>query len=214
MKREVLISLIGHLFLVGVGGVWTGFGQELTLPPVRVYTVNLMGMPGERNTRSQPAKSEVKAEVSAKKSNVKTERAPSNDQFAPKGGKRVGATKANEDSANKARSQRVSSGQNRGGEVRLDVPFPFPEYLKDILNMIDDAWEKPRIGTRYPRLKASVYFRIQKDGLITDLKFEAVSHMAQFDESVLKAVSDSSPLPPLPVEFTGPYLGVHFDFED
>jgi TonB family protein len=57
-----------------------------------------------------------------------------------------------------------------------------------------------------------VYFAIDRDGTIRDAKIETPSGDGTFDRAALRAVLESSPLPPLPFGYAGTYLGVHLTF--
>jgi protein TonB len=58
-----------------------------------------------------------------------------------------------------------------------------------------------------------VYFRILRNGNISDLELEEESGNNSLDLSSLRAIKDAAPFPPLPSDFPGQYLGVHFEFE-
>jgi len=60
--------------------------------------------------------------------------------------------------------------------------------------------------------EAVIIVKIMRDGEIRDIWFEKRSGSTYFDESVLKAVKKSNPLPPLPDGFLGPYYDVGFRF--
>ena len=99
--------------------------------------------------------------------------------------------------------------------MRLDgAPFPYPDYLQDLVKRIEQQWQKPPLpgGTRFS--KATVFFSILRDGTVEDYKVEVGSGVLSFDRSALDAVIKASPFPPLPPKFQGSRLGVHLDFED
>lgn len=95
-----------------------------------------------------------------------------------------------------------------------DANFEFTYYLIALRNKIGENWSAS--GSSAPAgqpVRAVVYFRIKRDGGVTDARVEQSSGIAFFDQSALRAVTISSPVPPLPLGFTGPTLGVHFAFE-
>ena len=57
-----------------------------------------------------------------------------------------------------------------------------------------------------------VYFRILRDGTITEARVETPSGNGTFDRAALSAVRSSSPLNPLPFAYSGTYLGVYLTF--
>ena len=58
-------------------------------------------------------------------------------------------------------------------------------------------------------LEARFHFRIQRDGTITELRLTASSSSSEFDEAATRAVSASSPLPPLPKGYSEDELGIN-----
>ncbi|MBI2952399.1 TonB family protein [bacterium] len=153
---------------------------------------------------------------------LKVETAPSTDPFAPKGAKRPARTprqKPGEEGSPKPEEkgpQGAGSGKGTpgggGGGLRIegDLLFPYPGYLDSLVTRIQDHWEEP---LAQGSLKATVFFRILRDGTITDFRVDAPSGSLPFDRSVLDAVIRANPLSPLPEGFRGENLGVYFDFE-
>ncbi len=93
--------------------------------------------------------------------------------------------------------------------------FPYLYYLRRIRESISRNWgwassgESDDIGNT---LKTVVYFKIQKDGTITQPVFKEKSGYAVFDTLALRAVSNSAPFPPLPSGYEDDSLGVYFEF--
>jgi len=95
-----------------------------------------------------------------------------------------------------------------------DANFEFTYYLIALRNKIGQNWTAPAGVTasgQPPR--AVVYFHIGRDGKVSDARVEESSGIAFFDQSALRAVLVSDPVPPLPLGYTNPTLGVHFAFE-
>ncbi len=102
-----------------------------------------------------------------------------------------------------------------GGEkVRLDVKeFPFSYYLALLQSRIQANWEPPySSGKQALTKKTVVYFRIQRNGRLTEIRIEQNSGDYLFDQAALRAVTLANPLPPLPFDFPEPSLGVQFEF--
>jgi protein TonB len=57
-----------------------------------------------------------------------------------------------------------------------------------------------------------VYFRIIRSGLVVGARVEESSGIPFYDQTALRAVLESSPLPPLPAQFPEDAVGVHFRF--
>jgi protein TonB len=101
------------------------------------------------------------------------------------------------------------------GQVAVDgSQFEFAYYLALIRSRIGQVWSPPAgLATGGAVVRAVVYFRIQRDGRITDAQLETPSGVEFFDRSALRAVTLSDPMPPLPLGYGGGALGVHFGFE-
>ena len=102
----------------------------------------------------------------------------------------------------------TASGTSRLGYQVLGFEgstFPFAYYLDQVLKQVDDNWSRPPVAG----LKAVVFFRILRDGRVVDLELKEGSGNRAFDLSALRAVTHSSPLPPLPVGYREPTLSVH-----
>ena len=62
-------------------------------------------------------------------------------------------------------------------------------------------------------LRSTVYFRIARNGRVSDVKVAQESGNFLFDQAAHRAVEASAPFPPLPEEYDGDYLGVYFVFD-
>ena len=105
-----------------------------------------------------------------------------------------------------------------GEDTMIEVegpPFEFAWYLKQVRRKLSAKWAAPE-GSLLPgqEAKSRVYFRIQRGGRIVDARMENESGVFLFDQSVLRALEKSSPMPPLPTEYEGEYLGLHVWFVD
>jgi TonB family protein len=88
--------------------------------------------------------------------------------------------------------------------------FPYTVYLTNMNRLIGTHWYRPQITGD---LTTKISFTINRDGSITDAKIEASSGNGTADRAALRAVLESSPLPPLPFGYNGTYLGVHLIFK-
>lgn len=121
------------------------------------------------------------------------------------------AEKITEESA----SAIASLGPKGVGKLSLEnVDFPYSYYLTVMQRKIAEHW-RPVYGEfeRRGGKRVVVYFRVLRDGSIQDLKIEESSGDETLDRSAAKAIMEASPLPPLPYEFRGEELRVHFGFE-
>ena len=110
----------------------------------------------------------------------------------------------------KPESHQVSKGD---ASVRVDgADFRNDFYLNLIITKIAKFWRNPlRRGGR--KVSAVIYFRIHRDGSVSDITLEKRSGNTLFDTAALRATNSASPLPPLPDTYSGDFIGVHFEFE-
>jgi TonB family protein len=228
MKRSVFFSLILHLAALA-GLVWGAERGNRNLgPPVKVYGVEILGAPGRRDgsgvtgtkgSLPKPSLPTPRTDVvrSRSRTGLKVETAPSTDPFAPKGTKKPARTPKQKPEAEGNPGNPGGKGVPGGGggalKIEGDVPFPYPGYIDSLQTQVQAHWEEPLIVNTQGALKTTVFFRILRDGTITDFRVESPSKVLQFDRSALDAVVRSSPVFPLPGGFKSDYLGVYFDFE-
>lgn len=95
-----------------------------------------------------------------------------------------------------------------GSEVgSLDNPdFTYGYYLDRLLSLIDAQWARPAMGSG---VKAVIFFRIHRNGSMTDLRVEQSSGYNSFDLAALRAVQNAAPFPPLPRAYKHQDLGVN-----
>lgn len=87
--------------------------------------------------------------------------------------------------------------------------FPYALYIQGMHRKIGSNWFRPQVAGG---ATVVIYFRILRDGTITEAKVETPSGNPTFDRAALSAVRSSSPLNPLPFGYSGTYLGVHLTF--
>jgi TonB family protein len=89
----------------------------------------------------------------------------------------------------------------------LDNPdFKFGYYIDQLLGAIDSKWVRPPLGNE---VKATISFRILRDGSITPPQVATSSGYNSFDLAALRAVQNASPFPPLPRAYRNDSLGVN-----
>lgn len=89
--------------------------------------------------------------------------------------------------------------------------FPYTIYIERMQTLIGSRWLRPQAGMA-PGIETVIRFSIQRDGAIRDAQIEVASGNGMFDRAALRAVLESSPLPPLPFGYSGSSLGVHLTF--
>lgn len=86
-----------------------------------------------------------------------------------------------------------------------DPNFTYGYYVDLVAGAISERWQRPRVGPEVEN--AEIYFRIQKDGSVSDLEIRESSGSEVFDESALRAVRTAT-LPPLPKGYDKSFLGI------
>ncbi|MBI5749267.1 MAG: TonB family protein [Nitrospinae bacterium] len=101
------------------------------------------------------------------------------------------------------------------GDISLDTKeFPYEWYLIGIKNKIENRWSTLEVEILSGEInKVIIKFKILRNGRIERAEIERSSGFPPFDNSALRAVLSSAPLPPLPKDFGEDYLIIHFGFE-
>jgi colicin import membrane protein len=102
----------------------------------------------------------------------------------------------------------LGQGGRGGGNAVRGAEFLM--YQAKIVNTIKENWAWP--GQK-GSLKALVRFSIKDSGEITGLKIAEPSGDAAFDESILRALRKSSPLPPPPESYRKDFAQVEMNFQ-
>ena len=203
MKREFLGSLAVHFIIIIFVVLLSSSTARVKGYPT-VYRVNLVSMPKaltaavtevktlkaqEKGVAFKPVKKAAKKEVSPDKQvleDLKKEQTEDDSKKESKPGEGIGSA--------------VLEGKGLENSYYVDL----------MLQKIKESWRNPVKGGL---LKATVYFKILRNGEIINAEVEVPSGVSIFDQSALRAVISASPLPPLPSQFTSEYLGVHLQFE-
>jgi len=92
--------------------------------------------------------------------------------------------------------------------------FPFQFYLQMISDKITSNWFQALVDPGVAGLlQTQVYFRIYKNGTISDIKIDVSSGVESFDLSARRAIQAAAPFAALPNEYDGQYLGITLVFE-
>jgi len=89
----------------------------------------------------------------------------------------------------------------------------FGPYLQRILQDVRENWYHliPE-SAEMKKGKLGIEFAITKNGQVADMRLVASSGDVALDSPAWGAITASNPFPPLPSEFTGPYLALRFRF--
>lgn len=90
--------------------------------------------------------------------------------------------------------------------------FPYAYYVTRMRDMISRAWYNPDSQSQVTGLKTVVYFKIFRNGEISELMVEEESGSGVFDDNAIRAVKRAAPFPRLPSDYPDDYLIVHFEF--
>jgi colicin import membrane protein len=82
-------------------------------------------------------------------------------------------------------------------------------YLMEVENLIKSNWAYPATMERRKDLEAIVVLTVKSDGSVTQTRFQKRSPSPLFDDTVIKAIERSNPLPPFPEG----YKRSHEEFE-
>jgi len=104
-----------------------------------------------------------------------------------------------------------------GLEVLTDTQgVDFGAYVQQVQQQIKRNWYTYIPESAMPPLlkrgKVVIEFAIKKDGQIAGLRYDSSSGDVALDRAAYGGITASNPFPPLPHEFTRPYLGLRMTF--
>jgi periplasmic protein TonB len=240
LSRMVIVSLVAHgvliTMLVFAPRSWTG--STLKTPP-NLMTISLGGAPGPdaggmTQLSSRPvqsvtppdAKPRVETPPAAKQpemiapdplAKTKPKESTKLDKPVEKSASRKptsGEAVKTGDALANTRGQAIpfgglSTSGGGGTGATLDVKdFCCPEYIVTMVQRIRSNWSAQQGAGG----NAIVKFTIRRDGMLTNVELERSSGNEVLDLAARRAVLYTRQLPPLPAQFTEPFLTVHVDF--
>ena len=209
MKKAFVISFFIHLaFLLGIFGA--SYILKASAKPIypQVYRVSLVSLPASVSEGSEESGSQEM--VGPQLPDDKAMKEPSTKKEKPKADNKTKSPATTKGSSAKSGGIGLPAGMKIVGSEG-GVPSD-NYYLALILSKISQNWNNPYQGKR-ETVRAQVYFRIDKNGKLQEVKIENSSGDAIFDQSALRAVYEAKVFPPLPEEMKLSTLGVHFEFE-
>ena len=107
----------------------------------------------------------------------------------------------------------VQSGTGEGQGV---IGIPIRIYQMEVENQIKGNWSYPVAVQDLKKLQAIVVVKVKQDGAILESRFKERSGNAIFDQSVLKAIEKSDPLPPFSEGYIKSYdeIEINFNLKD
>jgi TonB family protein len=135
------------------------------------------------------------------------------------------ASSSQETAGNRYRTVEVSQSQKAGSSTEASSGpdilsdtrgVDFGPYIKQVVKSTNGAWMKviPE-SARPPQSKqgrVGIRFKIDPMGRVSGMLLENPSGDIGLDRAAWGGITGASPYPPLPAEFTGPYLELRFGF--
>jgi TonB family protein len=104
-------------------------------------------------------------------------------------------------------------GGDWAGQIGLQN-FPYTYYLQNIRDRISSNWFTSLVDPGVSGIfQVAVYFRINRNGSISNIDVRQSSGISSLDLSAKRAIVQSAPFPPLPADYGEDYLGVLLIFE-
>lgn len=229
-SRATTAGLAGTLLVHGSVIALMLLGLPARKPAPLVYAVELVAAPLPTTARrlapeavARPAPPEPEAPAPTKPEPVaKTpDAAPVKPQAKPAPKPPPTTTPRTETSTEKAPPTKSEvtplPGETPGtgsdvANIRIPgIEFPYPDYLRNIMNEVLRRWTQPN-----SRLRAEVAFLILKDGTVTDIRFIKRSGNFTFDleaQGAIESAGNARAFGPLPDGWDANVLPVTFVFE-
>jgi TonB family protein len=100
------------------------------------------------------------------------------------------------------------------GTLAVDGDFRWTYWLLAVRAAIDRNWGgSPGVITGGKPIRCTVYFRVDRNGRVNDIRLTESSGVGFFDQKAVRAVTVSDPLVRLPADYRNDWVGVHFGFE-
>lgn len=206
MRLSLLISILIHVVLLWVILTLFSIVPEMRLPE-KIYQVKIL----QPIVRSRPPEPEQKVEAPAP---VVEEKKPAEVKPKEKEPEKKPEKKPEPKPEPKEEPMDVTVDKETADGTSISVEgekFPFSYYLAAIERKVSQNWFSG-VSSGDVGLSCIVYFRLQRDGRIADLRVEQGSGNSYFDRSATRAVRSAAPFPPLPRAFSEDFLGIHFTF--
>lgn len=215
----------GVQFLGGASGFGTG-KLEPAPAPTKTAAPAPQKAPAAAKVKEKPAASADKSKIAVSKEKEKGTKSPKTSAEAPeskapaasKGGAPDGrgeATKGKGDSlaakygpVGGVGTSLEIGGFGPGGQPTPNSRFPYAYYVNGLYQKLRKNWDYRQASTK----ECVMMFVIQRNGEITDIEVAETSNDYVFDDLAFRAVSNSSPLGPLPEGFKEPDLPVYVRF--
>jgi periplasmic protein TonB len=103
------------------------------------------------------------------------------------------------------------SGPGSGGG---DFSGKFPSYVDAVKNRISSNWLQSTVDASVRWAPRAIFtFQILRDGTVTNIQITQSSGNRAVDNSALRAIQSSTPMSPLPSNYSGSSVSVEFYFD-
>jgi protein TonB len=108
------------------------------------------------------------------------------------------------------------AAQSGGGQVGVGPNSPlgnrYGAYAELVRQRIAQNWRTSGLDSRRQSTAAVVTFSIMRDGSVRNPQISQSSGNPNIDDTALRAVYDSNPMPPLPPQIAENYISAQFTF--
>jgi TonB family protein len=227
LRRAAIFAIAVHLISMTVLMIFTHRDRR---PPRRmveipVHLVNISQPPAIRTgggARALNTPVKPKQEKPDPKQAARTTKTPSTRQAKPVPVKKtaqpapdLARETVRGDTTETVKRDVAFGGGARGSlEMTVDGPLgPYAYYLMAVRDKVATYWNPPSdMVASGKEVAAMVNFRIDRKGKVTASYVEEPSGTGVFDQAGLRAIAMANPLPPLPQDYTGDWLGIHLRF--
>jgi outer membrane biosynthesis protein TonB len=196
------------------------FSQVKAAPPgPPVYAVDLVAAPAPTERRRVAREAVPTPPPVEKPAPVEPKPTPPPKKPAPPEPKPPPTTEPNREPppptaapATPAEGETPSTGTDAATIKTPGLAFPFPDYLRNIVNQVYRRWDRSNAGTR----SAEISFMIMEDGSVRDIRFVAPSGNFSFDldaQGAIEAAGNSRAFGPLPDGWEADVLPVSIYFK-
>ena len=197
-------------------------GRRAGPPPVEIKKVSLRDLttlqnmtvepksgpryPVDKPGRDKKAQAEKKTAISQPQPGTKSKPSGSASDSSSSGGYgsgvRIGGS-----------GEGFGLGTDYSSQIGL-ADFPYTYYLQIITDRVSSNWFTSLVDPGVQgQFQSVVYFKIYRNGQISEVKVQESSGLRSLDLSAIRAVQRSAPLPPLPNDYGKDYLGIYLIFE-
>lgn len=106
--------------------------------------------------------------------------------------------------------EQIQDNSQEPSNISKNIAVDFTPYMQNLQKRIKSNWNSPK-GKESKNVV--LFFKINKDGSINNLKVQKSSGNQEVDNAALEAVNTSTPLDPLPEAYKGSSVPIEFKFD-